>query len=71
MSKDGIICGELAADWKVHRTHEEYLVQFEGQTVCRCATKQQAHLIFRAVTAGRFLRADFVRSALAAAQEGE
>lgn len=56
----------LASQWKVHRTHEDYLVQFEGETVCRCADRHQAHLIFRALTSGKFLDPGHVRGALEA-----
>ena len=57
----------LASDWRVHRIHDEWLVQFEKETVCRCDTAESANLIFRAVTAGKFLKPEYVRAMLAAA----
>ena len=54
----------LASDWRVHRIHDEWLLQFEKVTVCRCDSAEAVNLMFRAVTAGKFLKPEYVREML-------
>ena len=63
------ICGPMASNWTTHRTHEEWLLRFDNQTIARCATREQVNLLFRAVTAGKFLKPDYVIGLLEARDE--